>query len=212
MMGEDAQAFTVAQLIGSNPSTLPNSRGAFHKEANYPNSYTECGRMFKNGGFLFLPAGDKPGHSCTSTFERRTQKWIQKSPHICGLSLSEICASGAEQRASLCTVRVWISSSPLPGVFATLHSTAKQSSEDTAAPGMSTELQPRTNPSDSDSLAPRGGQDMLVAAWMWRALPSSYRRLLPAGLGESRCFAKAKSNPTQMEMSKCQMPGGSLAG
>lgn len=47
---------------------------------------------------------------------------------------------------------------------------------------------------------------MLVAAWMRRALPSSYRRLLPAGLGESLHFEKAKSNPTQMEMSKCQMP------
>ncbi|KAI1237346.1 hypothetical protein IHE44_0014611 [Lamprotornis superbus] len=85
--------------------------------------------------------------------------------------------------------------------FATFHSMAKQSSEepaapgmstDPAAPGMSTDLQASTtlSPCDSDSLAPRRGQDVVVAAWMRRALPSSYRRLLPAGL-EPRSQKKA---------------------
>ncbi|RMC18766.1 hypothetical protein DUI87_04662 [Hirundo rustica rustica] len=84
---------------------------------------------------------------------------------------------------------------------------ARQSGEDPAAPGTSTDVQPRTKPCDSDSLAPQRGQDVLVAAWMRRALPSPYRRLLPADSGESLRFAKAKSNPTPMEMSKCQMTG-----
>lgn len=101
--------------------------------------------------------------------------------------------------------------SALPGCgstwrFATLHSMAKHSSEEPAAPGMSTELQTRSTRCDSEHLAPRRGQDLVLAAWMRRALPSSYRRLLPARLGESLCLAKPKSNPTQMEMSKHQMP------
>lgn len=79
---------------------------------------------------------------------------------------------------------------------------AKQSGEDPAAPEMSIDLQPRTKSCDSDCLAPQRGQDKVVAAWMRRALPSSYQRLLPAGLGESLPFEKAKSNPMQVEMSK----------
>lgn len=78
----------------------------------------------------------------------------------------------------------------------TLHFMANQSSKDTAAPGMNADLQPRAKLCDSDCLAPRRGQDVVEAAWMRRALPSSYQRLLPVGLGESFRFAKAKSNQT----------------
>lgn len=102
--------WALAELIGGNLSSLPNSRGYLR-----PSQGSKLSQllhipsiMFKTGGFLFLLAGDKPGHSCTSTFERRTQKWIQKSPRICGSSLSEICTSGAEQRVSLCTARLWV--------------------------------------------------------------------------------------------------------
>ncbi|XP_068051377.1 macrophage receptor MARCO isoform X1 [Anomalospiza imberbis] len=69
---------------------------------------------------------------------------------------------------------------------------AKQSSEDPAAPGMDTDLQPRTERCDSDCLAPQRGQDLVVAAWMRRALSSSYRQLLPAGL-EPRSQKKAST-------------------
>ncbi|OWK60438.1 Macrophage receptor MARCO [Lonchura striata] len=69
---------------------------------------------------------------------------------------------------------------------------AKQSSEDLAAPGMDTDLQPRTQRCDSDRLAPRRGQDVVLAACMRRALPSSYRQLLPAGM-EPRSQKKAST-------------------
>ncbi|XP_058665823.1 macrophage receptor MARCO [Ammospiza caudacuta] len=60
------------------------------------------------------------------------------------------------------------------------------------APGMDPDLQPRTRRCDSDCLAPRRGQDVVLAAWMRRALPSSYQQLLPAG-PEPRSQKKAST-------------------
>ncbi|KAM6269107.1 macrophage receptor MARCO [Porphyrio hochstetteri] len=59
---------------------------------------------------------------------------------------------------------------------------ATQTSEDPAAPGMSTGLQPRRRSCDEDCPVPRRGQHMSVSVWVRRALPSTYQRLLPAGL------------------------------
>lgn len=102
-------------------------------------------------------------------------------------------------------IRVWVSSSRLPGAYAALSSMATPSGEDPAAPRISTDLQPRRRPCDEDCPAPQRGQHMSVGAWVRRALPSTYRRLSPAGLGELLHFGKSKSTPVQMEMPKRQM-------
>ncbi|XP_075613263.1 macrophage receptor MARCO isoform X2 [Balearica regulorum gibbericeps] len=74
---------------------------------------------------------------------------------------------------------------------------AMQNSEDPAAPWMSTDLQPGRRPCDGDFPVPRRGQHVAAAAWVWRALPSTYRRLSPAGLEPriqrkpSTCCARA---------------------
>lgn len=161
-------------------------------EANYSNSYTECSKMFKNGGFLFLRARDKPGHSCTSCAQEYRSGF--KNPHIFVIQafqrfVHEVQKRGLHSALSGC-------GSPAHPYLKIYHTSfhGQQSSEDTAGPGMNTDLQPRAKPCDSDCLAPQRGQDVEEAAWMQRALPSSYQRLLPVGLGESFRFAKAKSN------------------
>ncbi|KAK4817188.1 hypothetical protein QYF61_003527 [Mycteria americana] len=74
---------------------------------------------------------------------------------------------------------------------------ATQSGEDPAAPQMSRDPQPRRRPCDGDCPAPRRGQHVVVAAWVWRALPGAYGRLPPEGLEPrsqrkpSTCCARA---------------------
>lgn len=102
-------------------------------------------------------------------------------------------------------VTAWISSSRLPGAYSTRPSMAMPSGEDPAALPMGTDLQPRRRLCDGDWPAPQRGQHTAGAAWVWRALPGTYRRLSPAGLGESFRSAKSKSTLAEMEMPKRQM-------
>lgn len=103
-------------------------------------------------------------------------------------------------------IRVWISSSRPPGAYATLSSTAMQSGEDPAAPRVATDPRPKRGRCDGDCPVPgRGQQHATVAAWVRRALPGTYRRLSPGGLGKWLHFAKSKSTPAQTQAPKDQM-------
>lgn len=114
-----------------------------------------------------------------------------------------------QKRGSHCTGRAAEDfQPPVPQVGAVLSPMATESSEDSAGPRLGRHLPSGRGPCDGGSSVPRRGQRVAVAKWVRRALPSSYRRLSPDGLGESLSSAPAPAQISEME--KCH--GGEMYG
>lgn len=171
------------QWLQAGSATLTHGGSlALCREANIPVPVEHVAERYHRGDLLFLCLGANPDRSWV--LERRTQKWVSKSPLIFGLSLLESHVPSAE--ASILALS-WLA------VDFQLHSTrrwhcsfshAMQSDKVSAVTQLSKDLQQGTGPGDSGSSKPQRGQQA-VAQWVQRALPITYWWLSLASFGES---------------------------